>query len=132
MSSSSGAGYSAFIASSAIYDEAFEPSGVPRPTWSVATHAVGSMDPAALHERQRDADRLLDAEGAGHLVHELALDRGTDRHGVPFAARVESRPWRLDPLPYVIDAAEFAVLSNAAIQRMRLLEALLVDLRNNS
>ena len=124
---STDAGYEAFIASSDIYDEAFDPMGVPRPTWSIATHAVGSMDPSALHERQRDADRLLDAEGAGHLVHELAFDRGTDRHGVPFSARVESRPWRLDPLPYVIDAAEFAVLSNAAIQRMRLLEALLVD-----
>ena len=97
------------------YDEALDASGAVRPTWSIATHAVGSMDPAALRDRQRDADRLLDAEGAGHLVHELALERGTDRHGVPASARVESRPWRLDPLPFVIDAAEFAVLSNAAI-----------------
>ena len=109
------------------YDEALDASGAVRPTWSIATHAVGSMEPASLRDRQRDADRLLDAEGAGHLVHELALERGTDRHCVPASARVESRPWRLDPLPFVIDAAEFAVLSNAAIQRMRLLEALLVD-----
>ena len=110
-----------------IYDEAFDAAGVIRPTWSVATHAVGSMSPAALHERQRDADRMLDAEGAGHLVHELALERGADRHGVPAQARVESRPWRLDPLPFVLDAAEFTLLSNAAVQRMRLLEALLAD-----
>lgn len=75
-----------------IYDEAFDAAGVARSTWAVATHAVGSVSPGALHERQRDADRLLDAEGAGHLVHELALDRGTDRHGVPAHARVESRP----------------------------------------
>ena len=60
-------------------------------------------------------------------MHELAFERAIDRHGVSASARVESRPWRLDPLPFVIDAAEFAVLSNAAIQRMRLLEALLVD-----
>jgi len=109
------------------FDEAFDHSGQPRPNWSVVVHAVGSLEPAVLHERQRDADRLLDAEGAGHLVHELAFDRGTDRHGVSASARVESRPWRLDPLPFVLDAAEFAVLSNAAVQRMRLLEALLVD-----
>jgi len=109
------------------YDEAVDAAGVPRATWLVATHAVGSLAPSTLHERQRDADRLLDAEGAGHLVHELALERGADRHGIPASARVESRPWRLDPLPYVLDAAEFAVLSNAAVQRMRLLEALLVD-----
>ena len=109
------------------YDEAVDATGAPRATWTVVAHAVGSMEPAALHERRRDADRLLDAEGAGHLVHELALERGADRHGVAASARVESRPWRLDPLPFVIDAAEFAVLSNAAIQRMRLLEALLID-----
>ncbi|MGB8861035.1 MAG: circularly permuted type 2 ATP-grasp protein [Ilumatobacteraceae bacterium] len=119
--------YARHLAPHGGYDEAFDASGVMRPMWSIATHAVGSMDAAALHERQRDADRLLDAEGAGHLVHELALDRGTDRHGVTAAAKVESRPWRLDPVPFVIDAAEFAVLSNAAVQRMRLLEALLVD-----
>jgi len=127
MTSSTDSFYDAFNAPPNIYDEAFDSTGAPRPTWSIATHALGSMEPSALHDHQRDADRLLDAEGAGHLVHELAFDRGTDRHGVPFAARVESRPWRLDPLPYVLDAAEFAVLSNAAIQRMRLLEALLVD-----
>ena len=116
------------------YDEAVDADGGARANWAVATHAVGSLEPAVLHERQRDADRLLDAEGAGHLVHDLALDRadrlgdhGADRHGVSAAARVESRPWRLDPLPFVIDAAEFAMLSNAAIQRMRLLEALLAD-----
>ena len=109
------------------YDEAFDAAGEARPCWSVAKQAVGSMETSALLERQRDADRLLDAEGAGHLVHELAFERAIDRHGVSASARVESRPWRLDPLPFVIDAAEFAVLSNAAIQRMRLLEALLVD-----
>ena len=109
------------------YDETVDAAGVARPTWKVAAHAVGSFAPSALRDRQRDADRLLDAEGAGHLVHDLALERGTDRHGVPASARVESRPWRLDPLPYVLDAAEFAVLSNAAVQRMRLLEALLTD-----
>ena len=117
----------AYDAASSIYDEAFDASGAQRSTWSIAVNAIGSMEPAALHDRQHDADRLLDAEGAGHLVHELAFDSGTDRHGVPFSARAESRPWRLDPLPYVLDAAEFAVLSNAAIQRMRLLEALLAD-----
>ncbi len=127
MTSVGNAFYDALNTPSNIYDEAFDSAGDVRPTWSIATAALGSMEPSALHERQRDADRLLDAEGAGHLVHELAFDRGTDRHGVPFSARADSRPWRLDPLPYVLDAAEFTVLANAAIQRMRLLEALLVD-----
>ena len=41
---------------------------------------------------------------------------------------MESRPWRLDPIPLVIDGAEFVELADAAIARMRMLEAILDDL----
>ena len=100
------------------YDEAVDPSGVPRPAWSAVADAMGSLWPGALLERQRDADRMLDAEGAGHLVHDLGLDRpGSGIAG----------PWRLDPVPYVLGADDFALLSRAAVQRMRLLEAVLAD-----
>jgi uncharacterized circularly permuted ATP-grasp superfamily protein/uncharacterized alpha-E superfamily protein len=105
------------------FDEVFERDGTPRATWAATARALGSMDVAVLQERQRQADRLLDAEGTGHLVHELSL--GTDRHGVT-AAR-SSRPWRLDPIPFVLSAAEFQELAAAATQRMRLLDALLAD-----
>jgi uncharacterized circularly permuted ATP-grasp superfamily protein/uncharacterized alpha-E superfamily protein len=105
------------------FDEVFDRDGSPRTAWAATARALGTMDAAVLHERQRQADRLLDAEGTGHLVHELSL--GTDRHGVT-AAR-SSRPWRLDPIPYVLPAAEFQQLAGAATQRMRLLEALLAD-----
>lgn len=108
------------------YDETVDPTGAPRPTWSVALGALGSLSLSALLQRQRDADRLLEAEGAGHLVHDLSLERISDRHGAA-APTVDSRPWRLDPVPFVLDAAEFGFLSQAAIQRMRLLEAVLVD-----
>ena len=39
-----------------------------------------------------------------------------------------SRPWRLDPIPIVIDAAEFTALGDRVVARMRMLEAILVDL----
>ncbi|MEI8241436.1 MAG: circularly permuted type 2 ATP-grasp protein, partial [Actinomycetota bacterium] len=105
------------------FDEVFDRDGSPRVTWAAMARALGSMDPGVLRERQRQADRLLDAEGTGHLVHELSL--GTDRHGVT-AAR-SSRPWRLDPIPFVLAASEFQHLAAAATQRMRVLEALLID-----
>ncbi len=77
---------------------------------------------ADLRTRQVDHDRLLAAEGAGHIVHDLPL-RADGR-----MVALESRPWRLDPIPVVIDGDEFVALADGAIARMRMLEAILVDL----
>jgi uncharacterized circularly permuted ATP-grasp superfamily protein/uncharacterized alpha-E superfamily protein len=80
------------------------------------------LDPAELPARQARADRLLAAEGAGHLVHDLPV-RADGR-----AAAVESRPWRLDPIPLVLDASTFRWLSLAVAERMTALDAVLADL----
>jgi len=89
-------------------------------------HAAGLMATIAglpdLAARQTDADRLLGAQGAGHIVHDLPLR--SDGRSVALA----SRPWRLDPIPLVIDGAEFVALADGAIARMRMLEAILDDL----
>ena len=77
---------------------------------------------ADLGARQVDHDRLLAAEGAGHIVHDLPLR--TDGRMVG----IESRPWRLDPVPLVIDGDEFVTLADGAIARMQMLEAILGDL----
>ncbi|NNE11001.1 MAG: hypothetical protein HKN41_02015 [Ilumatobacter sp.] len=77
---------------------------------------------SALPERQARADRLLVAEGAGHLVHDLPV-RADGRE-----ASVTSRPWRLDPVPVVFDAATFRWLSLAVAERMEALEAIVADL----
>ncbi|HUF99375.1 MAG TPA: hypothetical protein VMM60_14695, partial [Ilumatobacter sp.] len=57
------------------------------------------VDVDLLGFRQGRADRLLAAEGAGHLVHDLPV-RADGR-----LATVESRPWRVDPIPVVLDTA---------------------------
>jgi uncharacterized circularly permuted ATP-grasp superfamily protein/uncharacterized alpha-E superfamily protein len=80
------------------------------------------LDPARLGERQARADRLLMADGAGHLVHDLPV-RADGR-----SAAVTSRPWRLDPIPVVIDAPTFRWLSLAIAERMAALEAVVSDL----
>ncbi len=80
------------------------------------------LDADALAARQSRADRLLAAEGAGHLVHDLPV-RADGR-----AATVESRPWRIDPIPVVIDAGTFAWLALAVTERMEALECVLADL----
>lgn len=97
-----------------------------------ARTSAGSLDAAALMDsiagladlslRQVDHDRLLAAEGAGHIVHDLPL-RADGR-----MVALESRPWRLDPIPLVIDGDEFVALADGAIARMQMLEAIVDDL----
>ena len=82
----------------------FSPGGVD--ATSLMSSIAGFAD---LGSRQVDHDRLLAAEGAGHIVHDLPLR--TDGRMVG----LESRPWRLDPIPFVLESAEFAVLRSGAI-----------------
>ncbi|MFN3254982.1 MAG: circularly permuted type 2 ATP-grasp protein [Ilumatobacter sp.] len=79
-------------------------------------------DLGELIHRQRIIDRLLMAEGAGHIVHDLPVR--SDGRSVGLA----SRPWRLDPMPYVIESADFGWIEEAITRRMRMHEALLDDL----
>lgn len=105
------------------FDEAIAPDGSVRPVWATVGAAFGSLRPGELREHQRQADRMLDAEGAGHLVHELSSNGPGDDTSI-----ADSRPWRLDPVPLVIAHDEFAVLARGVAQRARLIEALLGDL----
>ncbi|HAP75621.1 MAG TPA: hypothetical protein DCR14_06010 [Acidimicrobiaceae bacterium] len=97
------------------FDEVRTDDGQLRPTWQAVARALGPLEPGVLIERQRQADRLLDAEGTGHLVHDLSV------------GRAESHPWRLDPVPFVLDAVEFEWLAACAVQRMQAIEATLAD-----
>ena len=80
------------------------------------------LDPSRLADRQARADRLLESDGAGHLVHDLPV-RSDGR-----TAALESRPWRVDPIPVVLDPPTFRWLSLAIAERMEALEAVVADL----
>lgn len=97
-----------------------EPIGHPLQPGGALRHAL--LDPTRFAQRQARADRLLVADGAGHLVHDLPV-RGDGR-----AASIESRPWRIDPIPVVLDAATFRWLSLAIAERMEALDAVVADL----
>ncbi len=73
------------------------------------------QDRSALGRRQAEADRLIAASSAAHLVHELARQQ-------------KNRPWRLDPVPYVLDGATFDGLAAAVTERLEGMEELLADL----
>ena len=75
-------------------------------------------DHAALIRRQSEADRVIVASGAGHLVHEMNV-RPDEAGG---------RPWRIDPVPLVLDASAFDRLADMVAARVRVFEAVLADL----
>lgn len=92
------------------------------PLQAPATLRRRLLDPDSLAARQARADRLLAAEGAGHLVHDLPV-RSDGR-----SATLESRPWRVDPIPVVLDAGAFQWLSLAVTERLHALDAVVADL----
>jgi uncharacterized circularly permuted ATP-grasp superfamily protein/uncharacterized alpha-E superfamily protein len=75
-------------------------------------------DHLALTRRQVEADRLIGASLAGHLVHDLP-GAGQPAH---------DRPWRLDPIPFVLDGEVFDELAARVTERLLAMEALLGDL----
>ncbi|MCU1394128.1 MAG: hypothetical protein JWM34_2556 [Ilumatobacteraceae bacterium] len=95
------------------YDEAVGPSGEPRPAWRSLSRTIAGMSPVDLVDRQRQADRLVEAEGASYLFH----DDGAD----------SSRPWRLDPVPLVLGGGEWAEIERGVAQRMRVVARMIGD-----
>ncbi len=90
-------------------------------TWDPAVREA-VLDLNRLASWQARSDRLLEAEGAGHLVHDLPLR--ADGRGVG----IESRPWRIDPIPLVLNAGTFQWLAAAIEARMDALELVVDDL----
>lgn len=82
------------------------------PAWQALTR-VESLDPQVLDERRRLLDHQILRDGVTHNVHA----EGT----------TSSRPWSLELLPLVIDAAEWAGLEAGVRQRAAVLQALLRD-----
>lgn len=79
----------------------------------VLARAVNRFGTIGLQTRRRTVERLLADDGVTY---------GGSLPGRP------ARPWLLDPLPLVLDAAEWATLESGLEQRARLFEAVLDDL----
>lgn len=77
-------------------------------------------DHLALTRRQVEADRLIGAALAGHLVN--------DRPGTDGDSGTRDRPWRLDPIPLVLDGEVFDELAAHVVERVQAMEVLLADL----
>jgi uncharacterized circularly permuted ATP-grasp superfamily protein len=94
----------------AAWDEMFEAPGRSRSAYQALLAALQPLDPAELRYR---ADQLAS----------LFTDRG-----VTFDYAGEERPFPLDMIPRVIDAAEWDLISRGVRQRVQALEAFLADI----
>jgi len=85
------------------FDEAFDPAGTPRPHYADLAAALAGEDLAQLQER------------VGGRVRESGLTFGPDE------------PIAVDPVPRLIEAAEWAALEPGLLQRARALNAFIAD-----
>jgi uncharacterized circularly permuted ATP-grasp superfamily protein/uncharacterized alpha-E superfamily protein len=95
-------------------DEFLDPGGAVRAHWRQVASAVDGYGHAGLVSRRDEIARLLRNEGATYNV-------AVDGHSL-------RRPWTLDPVPLVLDAAEWAGLERAVAQRAAVLDLVNADL----
>src|SRR5258705_6739766 len=91
------------------WDEMFDRPGEPRPAYQ---SLFASLQPLSVADLRSRADQL------GRVF--------TDR-GVTFAYAGEERPFPLDLIPRIIDAAEWDMVTRAVRQRVLTLERFLAD-----
>ncbi|WP_314505148.1 circularly permuted type 2 ATP-grasp protein [uncultured Microbacterium sp.] len=93
------------------FDEVVGTDGALRPAWKGMASIAVELTPAELGRIDGEISTLLADDGA--------------TYGTPEAG---SQPWRLDPMPLVLDAATWARLEVGLAQRTELLNALLADI----
>ena len=96
------------------YDEMVTPQGTPRPHWRGLVDFLSDVDPQILARRWDEGRRIIEQNGVTYNVY------GDPLSGV-------DRPWPLDPLPFILGAAEWAGIERAIIQRATLLNGILAD-----
>lgn len=96
------------------YDEVFVAPQQPRSQYHQLLHALEQLGREDLQRRREQAQRLIRENGTTY-----------NAYGDPNEA---ARPWNLDLLPMVLAAEEWQRLAGGLVQRVRLLNAVLLDL----
>jgi uncharacterized circularly permuted ATP-grasp superfamily protein/uncharacterized alpha-E superfamily protein len=118
-----------------VFDEFVAEDGTVRQGWSSLLDSLDDFADTDLVQAQREVARLLEDDNVTYTpspASALSIADEPNGHG-PSAAEtpnglVEPRPWRLDPLPLVLDDREWAGLEAGLVQRAELLDAILADL----
>lgn len=96
------------------YDEFRDAAGATRPWWTNFASQLTRLGDKALQRRWLHSQRLIYENGVAYTPHGDAQEH--------------VRPWKLDPLPMLIEQNEWRQVSAGLCQRARLLELILQDL----
>ena len=99
-------------------DEMLGPDGKVRPVWRHFVESLARMSKEDLESRIAKADRYL-------------RDAGVFYRAYGGAPNIE-RSWPLSPVPVLIDAKEWAVVSEGLVQRAELLEQIAADIYSDN
>lgn len=108
------AGSDAYRQRPGVHDEMVDAEGRLRPLWRPFADAFRALDPAARAQIATDARRNLDEVG---LSYNAFAEDGREGTG-----------WRFDSIPVILAGRDWEQLSRGAIQRARMIEAVLADL----
>jgi uncharacterized circularly permuted ATP-grasp superfamily protein/uncharacterized alpha-E superfamily protein len=118
-----------------LFDELAAPDGTVRQGWASLLDGLDEFADTDLVHAQREVARLLEDDNVTYtpspastlsIADELA-GPGASAAGTPNGL-VEPQPWRLDPLPLILDDREWAGLEAGLVQRAELLDAIMADL----
>lgn len=101
-------------AQSSSYDEMFDSAHTVRPHWEAIKKNIESIGLDQLIAKQKEIDWRLEENGVTYNVY-------NNPEGM-------NRPWKLDPIPLVIDEAEWDDIELGLKQRSRILNFLLQDI----
>src|SRR6202790_3055199 len=104
----------AYESSPGFYDEVLGVGKRVRPHWNELAGSLAALGHAGLARRWQEGRRLIHDNGVTYNVY-------SDPQST-------SRPWPLDPIPLVMDPAEWKAIEAGIIQRATLFNSILVDL----
>jgi len=103
-----------YRAISGAYDECLDRDGTPRAHWQGFFDRVSAISAREWERRWSEARRQIADNGVTYNVY-------SDE-------RATTRPWELDPIPFLMPAHEWSRIESGIAQRARLLNAILLDL----
>ena len=118
-----------------VFDEFAAADGTVRQGWSSLLDGLDEFADTDLVQAQREVARLLEDDNVTYTpspASSLSIADEPNGRRVSIAGTpdglVEPQPWRLDPLPLILDDREWGGLEAGLVQRAELLDAIMADL----
>ena len=106
--------YDTYAPINGVYDEMMDASTGVRGHWQHFLESMGRFSKAELQERWDTAQRLVRENGTTYNIYDETGE--------------STRPWRMDPIPFLIGPDEWQALETGLIQRAKLLNAVVQDI----